>query len=215
MHVKPSASLFLLSGLAAALGAAAPASAAFVDDSHLSLEARNFYMNRDYRDSDKSDVPKYKGTAKNKVEEWGQGFMLRFESGYTPGPVGFGVDALGLLGIKLDSGDGTSGTGALLRYGSGESADQFGFIGPTAKAKISQTVLTLGTHTPLLPIAFRNDTRLLPQTFEGAQLVSKDIDKLSLTAGQFRSTRLRDSTDYQDMTMFADGATGGVASDRF
>jgi hypothetical protein len=50
--------------------------------------------------------------------------------------------------------------------------------------------------------------------------VSKDIDGLTLTAGQFQSTRLRDSTDYEDMKMvaFADGGAlvgGGKPSDRF
>ncbi len=189
--------------------------AAFIDDSHLSLETRNFYMNRDYRDAGLGDTPRHKGESKAKAEDWGQGFMLRYESGFTEGPVGFGADALGLLGVKLDSGGGTSGTGALQVQRDGEVSDEFGFVGATAKARIGKSVLTLGTHAPTLPVAFRNDTRLLPQTFEGAQLVSNDIDRLTLTGGQFRGTRLRNSTDYEDMSMFADGASGGVASDRF
>lgn len=184
------------------------AQAAFVADSQLRLDARNFYMNRDFRESDK-------GVTQSKAEEWGQGFMLRYNSGFTEGPVGFGVDALGLLGIKLDSGGGTSRTGALLVERDGNVADEFSFLGLTGKARLAQSVLTVGTHEPLLPVAYRNDTRLLPQTFEGAQLVSKDIDRLTLTAGQFRATRLRDSTDYQDMSMFADGSRGGVQRDRF
>ena len=177
------------------------------DDSHLTLEARNFYMNRDFRDNP--------STANHKAEEWGQGFMLRYNSGFTEGTVGFGVDALGLLGLKLDSGRGTSGAGALQVQRDGDVSDDFGFVGATAKAKMANSLLTIGTHAPTLPIAFRNDTRLLPQTFQGAQIVSSDIDKLTLTGGQFRATRLRNSTDYEDMNMFADGSTGGVASDRF
>jgi len=49
-------------------------------------------MNRDFRS----------GTGQSKAEEWAQGFMLKMESGYTEGPIGFGVDAIGLLGVKLD-----------------------------------------------------------------------------------------------------------------
>lgn len=190
--------------------------AGFLDDSQMQLDLRNFYMNRDYRDANTSDVPRHDGQPQTKAEDWGQGFLLRFASGFTDTPVGFGLDALGLYGIKLDSGRGTSGTGVLVRNSAtGESDSEFGFLGLTAKAKLSQTNLTLGTHEPLLPIAFRNDTRLLPQTFEGTQLVSKDLDKLTLTAGQFNQTRLRDSTNYTDMNMYAAGSSGGVASDHF
>ncbi|MNF44878.1 Porin-like protein NicP precursor [compost metagenome] len=183
----------------------------FAGDSQLSLETRNFYMNRDFRGNT---------VGNHKAEDWAQGFILRMDSGFTEGSVGFGVDALGLLGVKLDSGRGTSGTGVLQVQKDGEASDEFGFLGLTAKAKVADSLLTVGTHAPTLPIAFRNDTRLLPQTFEGAQLVSKDIDKLTLTAGQFRGTRLRDSTDYEDIRMaaFAEGGGltgGGVASDRF
>ena len=192
-------------------GMALPAMADFIDDSQLTLETRNFYMNRDWRD----DHP----SGKHKLEEWGQGFMLRFNSGYTEGPVGFGVDALGLLGIKLDSGGGTSGTGALLVQEDGKAADEFSSLGLTAKARAGKSVLTVGTHESLLPLSFRNDTRLLPQTFNGAQIVSQDLDKLTLTAGQFRSTRLRDSSDEEDLTMFAFAKGGGLIpskpTDRF
>ncbi|SFQ54444.1 outer membrane porin, OprD family, partial [Geopseudomonas sagittaria] len=66
----------------------------FVGGSTATLTARNYYFSRDFR-----DVPK---AAQSKQEEWAQGFILNFKSGYTPGPVGFGVDAIGLLGIKLD-----------------------------------------------------------------------------------------------------------------
>src|SRR5690554_5229349 len=189
--------------VAVAVGCAAlPASAQFIDDSSLSLETRSFYMNRDWRE----DHP----SGKHKLEDWGQGFMLRFNSGYTEGPIGFGLDALGLLGIKLDSGGGTSGTGALLVQDDGKAADEFSSLALTAKARAGQTVLTVGAHESLLPLSFRNDTRLLPQTFDGAQLVSKDLERLTLTAGQFRSTRLRDSTNREDLTMFAFAPGGGL-----
>ncbi|MDD2222165.1 MAG: OprD family porin [Gammaproteobacteria bacterium] len=206
MHIKINR-MFVISSLAAAIAMPSLAQAAFVEDASGSLSLRNFYMNRDFRDNT---------SGQSKAEDWGQGFMLRLQSGYTEGTVGVGVDALGLAGVKLDSGGGTGGTGTLVRSRhSGKSADSHAFAGFTAKAKISETVLTLGTHEPLLPIAYRNDTRMLPQTFQGGQVQSKDIANLTLTAGQFQKVRLRDSTNYENMNMAADGATGGVSSNKF
>ena len=64
--------------------------AGFIEDSKASVTARNFYINQDTRD----------GAAKpNKQEEWGQGFIFNFASGYTQSTVGFGVDAIGLYGV--------------------------------------------------------------------------------------------------------------------
>ncbi|HZJ94121.1 MAG TPA: OprD family porin [Thiopseudomonas sp.] len=207
---------FLISGLAAAMAMPSFTQAAFIEDAEGSLSLRNFYMNRDYRDSGLPGAPVHKGKTQSKSEDWGQGFMLRLQSGYTEGTVGVGVDALGLVGVKLDSGGGTGGTGTLVRSRhTGKSADNHGFVGFTGKAKVSETVLTVGTHEPVLPIAFRNDTRMLPQTFQGGQLQSKDIENLTLTAGQFQKVRLRDSTNYENMTMFSDGSTRGVASNKF
>ncbi len=208
--------VLLVSTLAAAIALPSVTHAALVEDAEGSLSLRNFYMNRDYRDSGLFDAPKHKGKTQAKAEDWGQGFMLRLKSGYTEGTVGVGLDALGLVGVKLDSGAGTGGTGTLVRSKrTGRSADSHGFVGFTAKAKVSETVLTVGTHEPLLPIAYRNDTRMLPQTFQGGQVLSKDIENLTLTAGQFQKVRLRDSTNYENMSMAADGAIGGVSSNKF
>ncbi|NWD91889.1 OprD family outer membrane porin, partial [Pseudomonas sp. K5002] len=78
------------------------AHADFIQDSKASLDLRNFYMNRDFR---QANAPQ------NKADEWAQGFVLRLESGYTEGVVGFGVDALGEMGLKLDSSRDRRGTG--------------------------------------------------------------------------------------------------------
>ena len=80
----------------------------FIDDSTLSLNLRNFYINRNFVNPN---------APLSKAEEWTQSFILNFQSGYTPGPIGFGVDALGLLSVKLDGGGGTYGTGLLPVHG--------------------------------------------------------------------------------------------------
>lgn len=200
MQLKPLSRFFLFSSLAAtALGISNMASAAFLDDSKASVELRNFYMNRDFRDS---------GASQSKAEEWAQGFILKIESGYTEGPVGFGVDALGLLGVKLDSSPDRSGTGVLQRGRNApiRAQDDYGSAGLTAKAKMSDTTLYVGTLQPVLPVIMRNDSRLLPNTYRGAWLQSKEFEGLTLDAGKLTDISYRDSSDSEEMTVFNGGA---------
>ncbi|MGN8342388.1 OprD family porin [Pseudomonas sp. SMV71] len=177
------------------------AHAEFIADSKATLEARNFYFNRDFRQEG----------ARDKAEEWAQGFLLRMESGYTTGTVGFGLDALGMAGFKLDSGGGTAGTNLLPPDLSGGSQDQYSELGLTAKVRISNSTLKLGTLQIKDPVVSSNDTRLLPATFRGGLLNVQEVDRLKLTAGQFTQINVVDSTDYQDFTA---NRIGG-SSDRF
>ena len=64
-----------------------------------SISLRNAYIKRDYRDGlpDKA--------------EWGQGIIATFESGFTQGPVGFGVDGIAQYAVRLDGG--RSGAGGI------------------------------------------------------------------------------------------------------
>ncbi|NBA97615.1 OprD family porin [Pseudomonas sp. R5(2019)] len=183
---------------AAVLGIAGSASAAFFEDSKANLDLRNFYMNRDFRQH---------GAAQNKAEEWAQGFALRFESGYTQGPVGFGLDAIGLLGIKLDSSPDRIGTGLLKsdREAPKRAQNEYGEAGLTAKLRLSKSTLKLGTLQPVLPSLMRNDSRLMPQTFRGAWLNSNEIDGLTLDLGRIDRVNQRDSSDNEEMTVFNGG----------
>jgi len=198
MQLKPLSRFFMFSTLAAsALGTSTMASAAFFDDSKAAVELRNFYMNRDFRQS---------GASQSKADEWAQGFILKLESGYTEGPIGFGVDAIGLLGVKLDSSPDRSGTGILQRDSSGQPEDDYGTAGLTAKAKMSNTTLHVGTLQPIIPVLMRNDSRLLPNVYRGAWLQSKEIKGLTLDVGMLDRTSYRDSSDYEEMAVFNSGA---------
>ena len=168
------------------------AHAEFLKDSKASIEARNFYFNRDFREDD----------GQSKQEEWAQGFLLRLESGYTEGTVGFGVDALGTFGFKLDSGDGTAGSGLLVPdRQSGGSQDNYGDLGLAAKARISESVLKVGSLQLKNMAIGSSDSRLLPQVFSGGQLVSKDIAGLTLDAGYLDEDNNRNSGDYEDLSL--------------
>lgn len=98
--------------------------------------------------------------------------MLNLKSGYTDGTVGFGVDALGMMGVKLDSSPDRTGTG-LLPTDDGRAVDEYSKLGLTGKVKISASELKVGTLIPELPILKPNDGRILPQTFEGGMLTSR------------------------------------------
>lgn len=195
-----------LAAASLALGTGLPAWAeegGFFDDAKTDLVLRNYYFNRDFRDP---------GAAKSKVEEWAQGFILKFNSGYTPGVVGFGLDGIAMFGVKLDSGRGTSGSELLPVHGDGRAADNYGRAGVAAKMRISATELKVGELLPDIPLLRYDDGRLLPQTFRGAMLDSREIVGLGLQAGQYRSVSLRNSSDMQDLSAWA---APGVRSDGF
>lgn len=142
----------------------------------------------------------------------GSGLLLQANSGYTAGPLGVGVDVLGQLGVKLDSSPARRGSGLLPRHDDGRAADEFSRVGLAPKLRFSKTELKVGELMPELPILLRNDGRLLPQTFQGGMLSSKEIAGLNLQAGQMRSLSQRNSTNHEDLSV--DGR-GGVFADRF
>jgi hypothetical protein len=182
----------------------------FIDDSKLKLQLRNVYFNENFRDEHGLSA-KSARTAKSERTEWAQGFLLDYQSGFTPGTIGFGVDALGLLGVKLDSGRGRSGTGLLPVHDDGRAADEFSSLGMTAKAQLAKTTAKYGTLLPKTPVLIYNDARLLPQTFQGTQISSGDIDNLTLTGGYLDRFKQRDSTD--SMPIVPDGYGGDKSGD--
>ncbi|MGE8409489.1 MAG: OprD family porin [Pseudomonas sp.] len=186
--------------------------AAFLEDSKASVEARNFYFNRDFRQDN---------AAQAKAEEWAQGFILRYESGFTEGTLGFGVDAIGLLGLKLDSSPDRAGSGLLQRDREApkRAQDSSSDLGVTAKVRASKSVLKLGTLIPKLPVLMPNDSRLLPQVFQGGQVTVQEISNLSVDLGRLRQVNQRDSQDYEDMSLTTGAAKNIVVrqatTDRF
>ncbi|MGE8064289.1 OprD family porin [Pseudomonas sp. NPDC089569] len=180
-------------------GFAGPSQASgFIDDTQANIESRTVYFNRDFRDGHSSTE---QGASKR--DESAQGFILNLQSGYTEGTVGFGVDALGMLGFKLDSSPDSSNSGLLPSSGENPrgSADQYAKLGLTAKMRVSQSVLKYGALLPDVPLLKYNDGRLLPTQFGGAMLTSRDVRDLSLMAARLDSYTARDSTDAQDIRL--------------
>ncbi|WP_454254147.1 OprD family porin [Pseudomonas sp. Marseille-Q8238] len=185
--------------------------AGFIEDSKATLGLRNFYYDLNTKNTADST---------GEASEWGQGFLFNYTSGYTEGTVGVGVDVVGLLGVKLDSG-GRQGKanvsrtpGQLFpRESDGSATDEFSKAGATAKLRFSKTEARLGTLQPKLPVVTFNDGRLLPQLFDGGQITSNEIDNLTLTAGQLEHTTTRASSDAISLRIAGAGVVGGRQAD--
>src|SRR5690606_24739711 len=132
------------------------------------------------------------------LRDWSQGFIFKAQSGYTEGPIGFGIDILATAGFKLDGDAKYGGTGNLPRNArTNQPADQYGEIGITAKAKVAQTEVRIGTLQPMTPVLVGSPARLLPQTYRGVAVQSKDIQGLDLQASYIDEVNQRDSTNYE------------------
>jgi hypothetical protein len=181
----------------------------FIDDASATLTARNYYFSRDF-----SDI--VGPNRQSKAEEWAQGFILNVKSGYTPGPVGFGVDAIGLLGLKLDSSPDRVNTGLLPTRESGKAADDYSRLGLAAKLRLSKTELKVGELQPNLPVLTYSDIRLLPPSYQGVSVVSNELAGLTLQAGHLNSTSLRNEAgDDQMLAMLGHLPQRAASSDAF
>ncbi|MEX6384042.1 OprD family outer membrane porin [Providencia hangzhouensis] len=159
----------------------------FIDGAKGNLLLRNYFINKNYVGD---------SAVKNYSREWTQNFILEIKSGYTPGVIGFGVDGLGLLSVKLDGGRGTTGTGLL----PDDSPHSYGYVGATAKSKFSKSELRYGDLRPRNPMVIATDTRSLPQVFRGLDFSSKEIDGLELQFSVLQKGKSRVSEDMETLT---------------
>ena len=164
--------------IAPAVHADEPAQQGFVAGSSLNLNARNYYMNRNRLQKADDNI------------EWGQGFLGVFQSGYTEGTVGFGVDAHAMLGLKLDGGGGTDGSSILpISDGNGKAPGSFSTAGGTLKIRAFDTELKAGDLFLTNPVIAGGDTRMLPQTFRGISLSNRSFDGWLIEGGQASFTK--------------------------
>lgn len=181
--------------------------AGFVDDAKVTLGLRNYYFNRNYLNN---TDPRINGERQGQASGWTQSFILDARSGYTEGTVGFGLDVLGMYSMKLDGNANSSNSGLLPEHGPATNRnvpDEFGRTAVAAKAKFSKTELKVGEWFAVLPVLRADDGRSLPQTFQGAQITSSEIDGLTLYGGQFWKNSQRHDASREDMSY--SGVEGG------
>jgi imipenem/basic amino acid-specific outer membrane pore len=171
----------------------------FVEDSTFAINTRMLYFSRDKRNND---------TGQSRMEETGLGFNGLYQSGFTQGTIGVGVDAIGLLGLKLDSGKGRAETGLFPTGADGRSQDDYSKGGAAVKFRISNTVLKIGDQYTTAPVFASDDSRLLPELPQGVSITSNEIKDLKLEAGHFTSSVAQAQTFKDSISDFPGNHTG-------
>ncbi|AHL36534.1 porin [Pseudomonas brassicacearum] len=163
--------------LAVAVGVLAQqaGAAGFIEDSKASVSSRTLYFDNDNREGGSDQ------------RETATGLKFDYKSGFTQGVVGFGIDAQALVGIHLDGGRGhhPDNNSFVPSDTDGSAVHNWSRLSGNVKALFSKTEAHLGgALAPNLPILVASDGRLLPQTFEGGTITSKEIDGVTFNAGQ-------------------------------
>ncbi|KAA0978193.1 OprD family outer membrane porin [Pseudomonas sp. ANT_H12B] len=178
--------------LAVAVGVLAQqaGAAGFIEDSKASVSSRTMYYNADSREG--------ASNATNNQRETAQGFKFDYLSGFTQGTVGFGIDAQAVVGIHLDGGRGhhPDSNSFFPSDSDGSASDSYSRAAANVKARFSKTEAHLGgALQPNMPILVANDSRLLPQSFEGGTITSKEIDNVTFNLGQLEHAAGRASSN--------------------
>lgn len=181
-------------------------SSGFLNDSKATVSSRSLYFEGDQRGPNGVDQ-----------RQSVTGLKFDFNSGYTQGLIGFGLDIQGLLGVNLGGGisphsASTSNTISPVNS-DGTPVDNWSRLGGNVKIKLSKTELKAGNAlAPNLPILVANDSRLLPQSFQGSMVTSKEFDDVTFTGGQLTRAIGRASSNWGGI---AAGGRNGSDAFRF
>ncbi|SCY29974.1 OprD family porin [Pseudomonas sp. NFACC37-1] len=167
----------------------------FFEDQSLTVKSRMLYMNRDFKHG-ASNNQNTGGKARRTGyrEETGLGVQAIYESGFTQGTVGVGVDALFNGQVKLDSGPGRTGNSIFGTGDDGTPEDTQSEVGGAVKFRLSDTVLKYGNQYTTSPVFSTDDSRLNPEVATGTLITSKEIKGLELTAGRFTAMNAQNYT---------------------
>jgi imipenem/basic amino acid-specific outer membrane pore len=176
----------------------------FIEDSKLDLVSRNYAFQRDFKNNTTYSA-NGQVSSQNMTNEWAQGEMLNYASGFTQGSLGFGLDAFAYLGLKLSSGNGYGGTGLLPNEHTRSDGnknwdgnDDYSKASGAVKLRASETVAKYGEMRIITPVFGTGDSRLLPEGATGLSIVSAEISPLIAEAGRFTAYSERDSSDFDD-----------------
>ena len=211
----------------------------FLEGSTISGTTRNWYANEQLKRGGKFTYRKDGvATPTDRRINWVQGTIVKYNSGFTEGTVGFSTEVAAYNAIALErdrenlaaNNGGAPGTrpGAgnnrtLTREG-GEAQGQWSKVGlANVKARISNTTLTAGRMNFSSPQVDVIGNRPLPSSFEGLAIHSEELNNLSFDLASFDrvSPRTEESlskfrSEYGAIDAEADHVhTGGISYQPF
>ena len=122
----------------------------------------------------------------------GQSAILKLDSGFTQGPIGFGAGVVAdggfRIGKNLNAGPDmipSENDGITDQYGHVTPKDHWIRGGAFVKARVSNTTALYGTQTVNSPVLASNVGRLAPEYYEGLSITSNEIKDLELTLAKY------------------------------
>ncbi|WP_159516350.1 OprD family outer membrane porin [Acinetobacter sp. 18QD2AZ41W] len=175
----------------------------FVEDAEGTVLFRTGYLHRDKTNYNDNQTGERKVV--NDTSSAAQTAIVKLDSGFTQGTIGFGVGIIGDASFKLGNNN-NAGNGMIPREagfndqgeykkGIGDTYDHWARGGAYVKARISNTTAVYGTQILDIPVLASNTARLVPEYFEGLLVTSNEIDNLSLTAGKFTKNQYSDQIE--------------------
>ncbi|MHC8304175.1 OprD family porin [Pseudomonas sp. PB3P13] len=174
----------------------------FVEGQSVTGSTRNWYANEHFK---RGARLRYRDDGVLKETDrrinWVQGTIIKYNSGFTEGTVGFSTEVAAYNAIALDrdrkdlaSGNGGApepgrarpGNNRTLTENGGDAVDQWSKLGlANIKARFSNTTLTAGRQNFSSPMVDVIGNRPLPSSFQGVSLHSEELENLTFDLATF------------------------------
>lgn len=168
----------------------------FIEDQSLSGSTRNWYARERATKGPLFRYTKGDGSrhATHSRDNWVQGTILDYSSGFTQGSVGFATQVAGYHALALERGRAAVAgpNNRTLTHGDGDVIGQWSKLGlANLQARISNTTLVAGRQSINTPVFAYIGNRALPSSFDGVALHSAEFDNLSFDLGTFERVSTR------------------------
>ncbi|MFK3723998.1 OprD family outer membrane porin [Pseudomonas monteilii] len=168
--------------------------AGVLDDGKASISSRTLYFENDAREQDTDQ------------RQTVTGLKADFVSGYTPGVVGLGFDLQAVAGFNLGGGIDNPNASTVNTVSpvdtDGTPVKNWSSLRGNVKATLSRSEVKAGNAlAPNLPILVANDGRLLPASYQGITVSSKDLSNATWVAGRLNREIGRASSNWGSIGM--------------